>query len=86
MDPMLLRAGSFLRCLLQDYGGDSGAVDSQLVGVRQLCASCGAFAALRGDGKVVAWGDPTCGGAWAMNHECCSPCSCLNHHAKPSTS
>ena len=54
---------SCLRLCSQDFGGDSRAVQSQLVGIIQLRATCGAFAALRFDGNVVAWGDAACGGA-----------------------
>ena len=43
-------------------GGDSGAVQDQLRNVQQIQASCGAFAAIRGDGSVVTWGNADFGG------------------------
>lgn len=43
-------------------GGDSQAVQAQLVAVRCVQASGGAFAALRQDGTVVVWGDRDQGG------------------------
>eukprot|EP00439_Symbiodinium_sp_Y106_P051739 s2642_g6.t3 len=46
-----------------DVGGDSSAVASQLrKGVRHICASYGAFAAVKEDGSVVTWGHPDFGG------------------------
>ncbi|CAK9049940.1 Probable E3 ubiquitin-protein ligase HERC1 (HECT domain and RCC1-like domain-containing protein 1) (HECT-type E3 ubiquitin transferase HERC1) (p532) (p619) [Durusdinium trenchii] len=44
------------------YGGDSSAVQAQLVKVQQLAASYAAFAALKSDGTVVVWGDADYGG------------------------
>ena len=39
-------------------GGDSSKVQDHLVDVRSIYASWGAFAAVKTDGKVVAWGNP----------------------------
>ena len=45
-----------------DTGGDSGAVQEQRTNVQQIQASFSAFAAIRGDGSVVTWGDAASGG------------------------
>ena len=45
-----------------DFGGDSSAVQQQLVNVEQIQATAGAFAAALADGSVVTWGDPMLGG------------------------
>ncbi len=37
-------------------GGDSSSVASELVDIKSISASDGAFAALRADGKVFPWG------------------------------
>jgi len=39
-----------------DYGGDSSKVSTELKHVEAICATMGAFAALRKDGTVVTWG------------------------------
>ena len=44
------------------YGGDSSAVQSQLVGVIQIYSTETAFAALKTDGSVVTWGYSDYGG------------------------
>ncbi|OLQ04101.1 putative E3 ubiquitin-protein ligase HERC1 [Symbiodinium microadriaticum] len=44
------------------FGGDSSAVQDQLMTVRQIQASSGAFAAILGDGSVLTWGRRRCGG------------------------
>lgn len=36
--------------------------EERLQDVKQICASMGAFAAVLGNGHVVAWGDPDFGG------------------------
>jgi len=42
---------------------DTAMVRQQLYDVRSVTAAAqGAFAALRHDGSVVTWGDPSCGG------------------------
>lgn len=46
----------------QELGGDSSEVRDQLIGVQQLQATRGAFAAQLADGSVVTWGDPDDGG------------------------
>ena len=38
------------------YGGDSSALQDQLVSVQHVAAAARAFAAIRGDGTVVTWG------------------------------
>ena len=45
-----------------DQGGDSSAVQDQLLNVQQIQASDSAFAAILGDGSVVTWGDVDSGG------------------------
>ena len=49
-----------------DSGGDSGEVQDELRGVEQICSTEQAFAALTGDGQVVAWGDARRGGSAAQ--------------------
>ncbi|CAE7947685.1 unnamed protein product, partial [Symbiodinium sp. KB8] len=44
------------------YGGDSSAVQDQLMNVQQIQAARFAFAAILGDGSVVTWGDANFGG------------------------
>ena len=44
------------------FGGDSTAVAPQLLGVQQIHASEGAFAAIKEDGTVVTWGNSSAGG------------------------
>ena len=44
-----------------ECGGNSSAVKDQLKNVQQIQATSGAFAALLGDGFVVAWGAADCG-------------------------
>ena len=41
---------------------DCSKVATQLVDVRQIQASAGAFAVLRGDARVVTWGNAEYGG------------------------
>ncbi|CAL1149000.1 unnamed protein product [Cladocopium goreaui] len=48
--------------LADQRGGDSSLVRGQLVKVQQIQASTSAFAALRADGVIIAWGAPDCGG------------------------
>ena len=43
------------------HGGDSSAVQDRLKNVKQIQATCTAFAAILADGSVVAWGDPDYG-------------------------
>lgn len=43
-------------------GGDCSKVQAQLVDVQSIYSTDEAFAALKGDGSVVAWGNPTTGG------------------------
>ena len=43
-------------------GGDSNAVQQQLLNVQQIQASNSAFAAILGDGTVVTWGSAGHGG------------------------
>ena len=43
-------------------GADSSGVEHQLQDVKQIQATCHAFAALLGNGSVVTWGDADCGG------------------------
>ena len=43
--------------VLHACGGDSSAVRDQLMGVQQIQATPGAFAAILADGSVVTWGD-----------------------------
>ena len=43
-------------------GGDSSAVQALLGEVKEIYSTQGAFAAVKGDGTVVAWGDPAFGG------------------------
>ncbi|MGI2260718.1 Ig-like domain-containing protein [Shewanella sp. GXUN23E] len=45
-----------------NYGGDSSAVQSQLVDIVEITQSERAFAALKSDGTVVAWGSSLYGG------------------------
>ena len=45
-----------------EYGGDSSAVQDQLMNVQQIQASNAAFAAILGDGSVVTWGKADSGG------------------------
>ena len=42
-----------------DYGGNSSAVEDDLVNVQKIVSTFwgGAFAALRTDGTIVTWGD-----------------------------
>eukprot|EP00439_Symbiodinium_sp_Y106_P050885 s2587_g6.t1 len=59
----LLRVdGSVVTWGSPDYGGDSSAVQPQLVQVSQIRSSHGAFAAICGDGRVVTWGASHLGG------------------------
>ena len=58
----LLGDGSVVTWGDRDCGGDSQAVQQELVGIRQLAASKLAFAALRFDGAIVTWGAPDFGG------------------------
>ena len=64
---MLLSTTGFSCCLKPSSassraGGDSSAVQHQLVDVQCLCASTYALAALKRDGSVVTWGDASAGG------------------------
>ena len=43
-------------------GGDSSRVREELCDVVQLCASEGAFAAIKANGSVVVWGSADAGG------------------------
>ena len=43
-------------------GGNSSAVQDQLVNIQQIFSTRGAFAALKTDGSVVTWGDQNSGG------------------------
>ena len=43
-------------------GGDSSTVSDQLHGIRRICSTNYAFAAVTGDGNVVAWGEHDKGG------------------------
>ena len=45
-----------------NHGGDSSRVQDQLRNVRQICATCSAFAAILADGSVVTRGHPRHGG------------------------
>uniref|UniRef100_UPI0009C8411C hypothetical protein n=1 Tax=Pseudomonas sp. FSL W5-0299 TaxID=1917484 RepID=UPI0009C8411C len=46
----------------QRMGGDTSAVEDQLINVQALYSSYEAFAALTSDGRVVTWGNPGKGG------------------------
>jgi len=46
----------------EEYGGDSSAVQSQLENVKKIFSTVNAFAALLGNGTVVAWGNEDNGG------------------------
>lgn len=48
-------------CSWPRFGGDSGDVKDQLVGVERVAASFKAFCAVR-QGRCICWGDPKCGG------------------------
>ena len=48
--------------LKSDYGGDCSKVQHQLVDVQSIYSTTSAFAALKADGSVVAWGSPGSGG------------------------
>ena len=52
----LLRDGRVITWGDKARGGDSGAVEQQLVAVRAIQAADDAFAALKTDGSVVSWG------------------------------
>ncbi|CAE7264695.1 unnamed protein product [Symbiodinium sp. KB8] len=69
----LLQSGSVVTWGAKNCGGDSRAVQAQLQTVHFLAATLGrgeiigadedgAFAAILGDGSVVTWGSPECGG------------------------
>lgn len=44
------------------FGGDSQWVQEQLINVKQLQSTSGAFASIHSDGTVVTWGNSSCGG------------------------
>ena len=44
------------------YGGDAGSKQKNLVDVKSIAHTLGAFAARKGDGTVVVWGDARYGG------------------------
>ena len=44
------------------FGGDSQWVQEQLINVKQLQSTSGAFASIHSDGTVVTWGTPHAGG------------------------
>ena len=57
----------------RDYGGDSSKVADRLTsGVRSLYATSRAFAALKADGSVIAWGK---GPGWFGKGDCGGDCS-----------
>ena len=47
---------------IQNGGGDSSRVQSQLRKVQQLQATDSAFAAILADGSLITWGNPKGGG------------------------
>ena len=47
---------------MPNWGGDSSAVQNELTDVQIVEASMKAFAAVRGDGTVITWGDGPSGG------------------------
>ena len=44
---------------------DTTLVQDELMDIRSLCAARFAFAALRNDGQVIAWGDQDMGGQFS---------------------
>ena len=50
-------------------GGDSSEVQHQLKCVKQIQATCAAFAAILEDGSVVTWGGPRFGGDSSKVHD-----------------
>ena len=66
-----------------NMGGDASAVSGQLTGVTAIYRTARAFAAVKSDGSVVAWGASGYGGSSdfssvAANAACCvqEPCAC----------